>query len=112
MALNHAKNVELWHRAEKVIPLGANSNFRFAGEMTFFCDHAKGSHVWDVDGNEYIDFKNGFGPIILGHAYDEVDDKIRTALKKGVSYAAVTEDEVELAERFVRICPCVDKVRV
>jgi len=112
MAFKHDKNAELWRRAAKVIPLGSNSNFRFAGEKTFFCDHAKGSHVWDVDGNEYIDFKNAFGPIILGHAYDEVDDKVRDAIGRGISYAAVTEDEIELAERFVRLCPCIEKVRL
>ena len=110
--MKHDRNVEYWQRAAKVMPLGTNSNFRFAGERTFFCDHAKGSHVWDVDGNEYIDYKNGFGPVILGHAFDEVDDKVREAMKLGVTYAAVTPAEIELAERFVRLCPCIEKLRL
>ena len=64
----------LQRRAFNVMPLGVNSNFRFWGEgITPYVDKAKGCYLWDVDGNQYIDYRMAFGPIILGHAYDEVD---------------------------------------
>ena len=58
-----------------VLPLGVNSNFRYWGDgITPYVDRAKGGHLWDVDGRRYIDYRLAFGPIILGHAFDEVDD--------------------------------------
>ena len=69
---NFEKNAEVQKRAQKVLPLGVNSNFRYWGEgITPYVQKAKGSHLWDVDGNEYIDYRMAFGPIILGHAYDD-----------------------------------------
>lgn len=112
MAMIHDKNKAFHHRALKVMPLGTNSNFRYAGEKTFYADHAKGSHIWDVDGNEYIDYKGAFGPIILGHAYDEVDKKVIEAISLGVTYASCTEGEIELAEKVCSMVPCIEKLRL
>ncbi len=76
-----------------------------------FYDRAKGSHVWDVDGNEYIDFVASWGPMILGHAPDAVLDKVREQLDRGTSYGAPTLIEVAMAEAVVEAVPSVEMVR-
>jgi len=73
---------------------------------------AKGAHLWDVDGNEFIDYRMAFGPIILGHAFDEVDDKVAEEIRNGVLYAMTGELEVEVAEMIVAMCPAVEMVRL
>lgn len=107
------KSRELQRRAEQVIPLGVNSNFRYWGEgITPYVRRAKGAHLWDVDGNEFIDFRMAFGPIILGHAFDEVDDKVAAEIREGVLYAMTGELEIEVAEMIVAMCPAVEMVRL
>ncbi|MGE5463845.1 MAG: aminotransferase class III-fold pyridoxal phosphate-dependent enzyme, partial [Syntrophothermus sp.] len=79
---------ELQKRARGVLPLGVNSNFRYWGEeMTPYVERAKGSYLWDVDGKKYIDYRMAFGPIILGHSYDEVDQKVIEEIQKGILFA-------------------------
>lgn len=103
----------LQKRAEQVIPLGVNSNFRYWGEgITPYVQHAKGSHLWDVDGNEYIDYRLAFGPVILGHAFDPVDDKVAEEIRNGVLYAMTSELEIEVCEMIVAMCPAVEMVRL
>jgi len=110
---NFAKNAEVQQRASKVLPLGVNSNFRYWGEgVTPYVKKAKGSHLWDVGGNEYIDYRMAFGPIILGHAYDEVDDKVIEEVKNGVLFAMTGELELDVAEMIVEMCPAVEMVRM
>lgn len=112
-SLNYANSISLQKRAKKVLPLGVNSNFRYWGEeITPYVKKAKGAHLWDVDGNEYIDYRLAFGPIILGHAYDDVDNKVFEALRDGVLYAMTGELEVEVAEKIVAMCPAVEMVRL
>jgi glutamate-1-semialdehyde 2,1-aminomutase len=107
------KSRALQKRAEKVIPLGVNSNFRYWGEgITPYVQKAKGAHLWDVDGNEFIDYRMAFGPIILGHAFDEVDDKVAEEIRSGVLYAMTGELEVEVCEMIVAMCPAVEMVRL
>ncbi len=111
--LNYAQSIALQKRAKKVLPLGVNSNFRYWGEnITPYVKKGKGAYVWDVDGNEYIDYRMAFGPIILGHGYDEVDDKVAEALHDGVLFAMTGELEIEVAEKIVAMCPAVDMVRL
>ena len=75
----------LQKRAQKVMPLGVSSNFRYWGEgITPYVEHAKGAYLWDVDGRRFIDYRMAFGPIILGHAYDEVDEQVIRELRQGV----------------------------
>jgi glutamate-1-semialdehyde 2,1-aminomutase len=108
-----AKSRELQQRARKVMPLGVNSNFRYWGEgITPYVSRAKGGHLWDVDGREYIDYRLGFGPIILGHAHDAVDAKVVEELRDGVLYAMTGELEIEVAEMIVEMCPGIDMVRL
>jgi glutamate-1-semialdehyde 2,1-aminomutase len=74
MPIPREKSNALQHRAVAVMLLGVNSNFRYWGEdLTPCVQKAKGAYLWDVDGNLFIDYRMAFGPIILGHAYNEVD---------------------------------------
>jgi len=113
MNTNSTKSQALWQRAARVMPLGVNSNFRYWGDdSTFVIERAKGAYIWDVDGNRYIDYRLGFGPVILGHAYEEVDEKVREATRNGVVYAFTNPLEVSVAEKIVAMCPGMDKVRL
>jgi glutamate-1-semialdehyde 2,1-aminomutase len=100
-------------RALKSIPLGVNSNFRYWGVgITPYVAKAKGAYLWDVDGNRYIDFRLAFGPIILGHAYDEINAKVHEEIDQAVLCAMTSELEIEVAEMIIKMCPCVDMVRL
>jgi len=107
------KSQTMWRRAAEVMPLGVNSNFRYWGDdETLVIERAKGAHIWDVDGNRYIDYRLGFGPIILGHAYEEVNARVRDAIHNGVVYAFTNPLEIGVAEKIVAMCPGVEKVRL
>lgn len=107
------KSKELQARALKSIPLGVNSNFRFWGEeITPYVKKAKGAYLWDVDGNRYIDYRLAFGPIILGHSYDEVNAKVHEEIDRAVLSAMTYELELDVAEMIVDMCPCVEMVRL
>lgn len=107
-----SKTRALQKRAQETIPLGVNSNFRYWGDgITPYVEKAKGSHLWDVDGRKYIDYRMAFGPIILGHSYDEVDQKVIEEIQKGILFAMTGELEVEVAEMIVEISPAVEMVR-
>jgi glutamate-1-semialdehyde 2,1-aminomutase len=107
------KTHALQKKAQDVIPLGVNSNFRYWGDgITPYVQKAKGSHLWDVDGIEYIDFRLAFGPIILGHAYDRVDQKVIEEIQSGVLYAMTSELEVEVVEMIVEMSPAIEMVRL
>lgn len=110
---NIAKSNEMQKRALQSIPLGVNSNGRFWGEgKTLYFNQAKGSHLWDMDGNEYIDYRLAFGPVILGYAYDDVDDQVIKAIKKGVSSGITNEYEVNVTEKIIAMCQGVEMVRL
>jgi glutamate-1-semialdehyde 2,1-aminomutase len=84
MKIQFEKSNAIQKRAQQVIPLGVNSNFRYWGDgMTPYVSKAKGAYLWDVDGNRYIDYRLAFGPIILGHAFDAVDQKVKEEIDKG-----------------------------
>jgi glutamate-1-semialdehyde 2,1-aminomutase len=114
MAITTDKSKELWKKAKEVIPLGVSSSFRFHGpENTRYVARAKGAYYWDVDGNRYIDYALAWGPVILGHAYDRVDDYVHEQIKlRGTSTALTSDLEIEVAEKFIAMCPCVQKVRL
>lgn len=108
-----SKTQALQNRAQKVLPLGVNSNFRFWGdEITPYVQKAKGAYLWDVDDKKYIDYRMAFGPIILGHAYDEVDAKVIEEIQKGILFAMTGELEVAVAEMIVEMSPAIDMVRM
>ena len=100
-------------RAMKSIPLGVNSNFRYWGDgITPYLARAKGAYLWDVDGNRYIDYRLAFGPIILGHSYDAVNEKVHAEIDQAVLCAMTCELELEVAEMMIEMCPCVEMVRL
>ncbi|MBL8078716.1 MAG: aspartate aminotransferase family protein [Anaerolineales bacterium] len=108
-----SKTQSLQQRAQKVMPLGVNSNFRFWGDgITPYVQKAKGGYLWDVDGKKYIDYRMAFGPIILGHAYDEVDQKVIEEIQKGILFAMTGELEVAVAEMIVEMSPAIEMVRM
>ncbi|MCE9647350.1 MAG: aspartate aminotransferase family protein [Chloroflexi bacterium] len=108
-----SKTQSLQVRAQKVIPLGVNSNFRFWGDgVTPYVERSKGGYLWDVDGKKYIDYRMAFGPIILGHSYDEVDQKVIEEIQKGVLFAMTGELEVAVAEMIVEMSPAIEMVRM
>jgi glutamate-1-semialdehyde 2,1-aminomutase len=106
------KSNELYKSATKVLPLGVSSNFRYWGEKdTRFIDRGKGAHIWDVDGNRYLDYRLGYGPAILGHSDDRVDQAVCEATRYGQTFAMNTPLEQQVAEKMVAMCPGVDMVR-
>jgi len=105
---------QLHTRASKVIPGGVNSPVRAFKSVA--CDppyivRGKGSHMWDVDGHEYIDYVGSWGPLILGHAFPEVVEAVEKANRDGASFGACTPIESEVAEEVIRAFPSMDKVR-
>lgn len=105
---------KLQNRAEKVIPGGVNSPvraFRAVGGEPPFIVRGEGSHLWDADGNEYIDYIGSWGPQILGHAAPPVVDAIVAAARKGTSFGASTPAEADLAELVLSAFPRMQKVR-
>jgi glutamate-1-semialdehyde 2,1-aminomutase len=115
IAMNHAKSEALFERAKKVIPGGVNSPvraYRAVGGTPPFIVRGEGSHIWDADGNEYIDYVGSWGPLILGHRPKCVIDAIEQALENGTTFGAPTEAEVELAELIRECVPSIEMVRL
>ena len=109
---NQQKTRALFDKALQYIPYGVNSNFRYWGDdRTPVIARGQGSHIWDADDNRYIDYRLGFGPIILGHAHPEVTRKVCEAIQNGTTFAFTTPYEIELAERFTRMTG-MDQVRL
>jgi glutamate-1-semialdehyde 2,1-aminomutase len=99
----------------EVIPGGVNSPvraFRGVGGNPPFLERGEGAHVFDVDGNEYIDYVGSWGPLLLGHCHPEIVAAVREALEKGTSFGAPTEREVELAEAIREAVPSIEMVRL
>ena len=112
MNVNRQKSIATQQRATKVMPLGVSSNVRYWGEgKTIYADRAKGAYIWDLDGNRYIDYRLAFGPVILGYAYDEVDEKVIQAIREGVSIGFTRETEISAAEKVTAMCRGVELVR-
>jgi len=110
-----SKSEELFKRAKNVIPGGVNSPVRAFGSVGMtppFIAKGAGSHIWDTDGNQYIDFIGSWGPMILGHSHPAVLEAVEKAVKDGLSYGAVTEREVDIAELICNTVPSVEMVRM
>lgn len=105
-----------WERAQKVIPSGTQTLSKgpdqfVNGVAPKYLLRGKGSHVWDVDGNEYIDYPMALGPIILGYDYPDVNEAIISQLKQGTTFTLMHPLEVELAELLVDVVPSAEMVR-
>lgn len=114
MARSTEKSRKLQKRAEQLIPGGVSSPVRAYGAVGCdppFIERGEGQHVWDADGNEYIDYLGSWGPLILGHAPRNVVEAIIAAAKKGTSFGASIAQEADLAELVVSAFPHIQKVR-
>ena len=106
---------ELFQRAQHSIPGGVNSPvraFRAVGGNPRFMKSAKGPYLFDEDGNQYIEFINSWGPMILGHASEIVQQAVQEAIPNSLSFGAPTRKEVEIAELIVEMVPSIEKVRM
>src|ERR1700736_1822769 len=113
--MSHQKSQELFRRALEIIPGGVNSPvraFRSVGGDPLFIARGQGSHLFDVDGNEYIDYVCSWGPLILGHRPPVVLEALRDVIEIGTSFGAPTEREVELAELICASVPSIEMVRL
>ena len=109
------RNVELFERAQRVIPGGVNSPvraFRAVGGTPRFIQRAQGAFMWDAQGQRYIDYIGSWGPMILGHGHPAVLEAVQKAAVDGFSFGAPTEREIELAEAIIAIVPSVEQVRL
>src|ERR687884_200275 len=108
-----SKSEQLFTTAQNLIPGGVNSPvraFRGVGGTPRFIQSARGATITDVDGKTYIDYVGSWGPMILGHADEEVIDALRDALARGTSYGAPTELEVRMAEEIIAAVPSIEMV--
>jgi len=113
--MKRKKSITIYQRALEMIPGGVDSPvraFKAIGISPTFIDRAKGSKIWDVDGNEYVDYVGSWGPMILGHAHPRVVAALKKAIPKGTSYGAPTFLEVELAGKVKRAFPSMELVRL
>jgi len=106
---------KLFDIARQLMPGGVNSPvraFKSVGRNPLFIKRAFGSHIWDVDRNEFIDYIGSWGPMILGHSHPKVIEAIKMAVELGTSYGAPTEIEVKLAELITRLMPSIEMIRM
>ena len=109
------KSQDLFAAAQKTIPGGVNSPvraFKSVGGTPLFIKSAKGAYLYDVDDNRYIDYVGSWGPMIAGHANQEVIDALKAAADNGLSYGAPTEIEVQMAEKVSELVPSVEMLRM
>jgi glutamate-1-semialdehyde 2,1-aminomutase len=115
LSMTHTKSESLFSRAQELIPGGVNSPvraFRSVGGNPPFIAQGEGSRLFDVDGNEYIDYVGSWGPLLLGHRHPEIIAALERALTIGTSFGAPTAQEVELAEAICRAVPSIEMVRL
>ena len=113
--ISRARSEELFAESLRYIPGGVNSPvraFRAVGGQPFFANRAAGAHVWDVDGNEYIDYVGTWGPAILGHAHAKIIAVVQDAARHGTSFGIPNPFEVEMARLICAAVPSVQKVRM
>jgi glutamate-1-semialdehyde 2,1-aminomutase len=112
--MRHERSKKLFARAQELIPGGVNSPvraFRAVGTDPLFIARGEGAHLFDVDGNRYIDYVGSWGPLILGHAAPPLVEALSHAIRDGTSFGATTPREVELAERVTTAVPSVERIR-
>src|SRR5882724_3857126 len=113
--ISRQKSEELFSEALKYIPGGVNSPvraFRAVGGQPFFVNKAKGARVWDVDGNDYVDYVGTWGPAILGHAHPKIIKAVQEAAEHGTSFGIPNPFEVTMAKLICSLVPSVEKVRM
>lgn len=115
MHKGYSKSETLFDEAKQYIPGGVNSPvraFKSVGHNPVFIDRASGSKIYDVDGNEYVDYVGSWGPMLLGHQHPAVVEALKAYLNKGTSYGAPTELETEMAKMIIEALPAMEMVRM
>lgn len=107
-----SRSKKLFQEAKKVIPSGVNSPVRYFDPYPFFVRKSNGSHIWDADNRELIDFCNGYGALLLGHRRKEILSAVSEQLKQGTLFCAPTEQEITLSKLIIKNYPSIDKVRL
>jgi glutamate-1-semialdehyde 2,1-aminomutase len=110
-----SRNETLFDKSRAVIPGGVNSPvraFRSVGGTPLFMSRGEGPFVWDMDGKRYIDYVGSWGPLVLGHAHEEVVRAVQRAASRGLSFGAPTESELEMAELLTTLLPSMEQVRL
>ena len=97
-------------RSRRSLAGGVSSPFRARAPVPLFFENGKGAHLWDVDGNEYIDYQLAWGPMILGYNHPAMVDRLRRQVEKPISYGAQHELEITVAERIQSIVPCAERI--
>src|SRR5438270_2856314 len=113
--MNIAKSEALFRRAVELIPGGVNSPvraFRSVGGQPIFIARGEGSHIFDADGNRFIDYVGSWGPLLLGHRHPSILEALERALAIGTSFGAPTEQEIDLAEAIMDAVPSIEMVRL
>jgi glutamate-1-semialdehyde-2,1-aminomutase len=108
------KSRELYEESLKYVPGGVQSSRRpdlFFDEFPIFLERARGAHIWDVDGNEYVDWMLSYGPIILGHCNEEVDRAVIEETRKGFLFNLTPPVQLELAKKLTQMIPCAEMVQ-
>ncbi len=109
---NLTKSNAQYQKAVKRLPLGVSSTFRYWGDdRTIYVHHGKGGRTWDIDGNNYVDYRLGYGPAILGYADDRVDAAAKRGMEVGGVFALSTERELVVADRIAWMVPAAELVR-
>ncbi|MDP4126037.1 MAG: glutamate-1-semialdehyde 2,1-aminomutase [Bacillota bacterium] len=109
------KSRHAFAKAQMVIPGGVNSPvraFKSVGRDPVFIERGEGAHIWDIDGNRYLDFVGSWGPLIVGHAHPDVVEAIKQVAERGTSYGAPTEVETVLAEEVLKVYPSMEMIRM
>ena len=110
--MNHAKSIEAFERAKALTPGGIHSNIRAVSEpVPLFYERAEGSHLWDIDGNEYVDYVLGQGPMLLGHTPACIIDAVKAQIDRLIVPAGQTELEMRAAQCVCDLVPCAEMVR-
>ncbi|MFN7732945.1 MAG: glutamate-1-semialdehyde 2,1-aminomutase [Pirellula sp.] len=115
MTHSRSKSLAAFEKAQRLIPGGVNSPARAFGAVgghPLFIDHARGQHLFDIDGNRYLDYIGSWGPMILGHAEPRVLEAIVRAAERGTSFGAPTENESHIAELILAAVPSMERVRL
>src|SRR5437763_3658946 len=113
--LTLARSHLLFEEAQTLLPGGVNSPvraFHGVGGNPVFIDHASGPHLYDADGNRYLDYVQSWGPMILGHCYPPVVEAVVEASKHGFSFGTPTQAESELAKLVIACVPSVEMIRL
>lgn len=117
-ALKFEKSLKYFQEALQYLPAGVSSNARLwktscptYAPCSIFVERAKGAYLWDADGNRYIDYRLGFGPVILGHSFPQVHAATHKMTQKGVIFGLDTRLEVEVAKKIQQAVPCAEMVR-